>query len=151
MADPVREVTTQGLRTALLDVRIEMAAITHAVARSADLNDGDLSCLDIIHRERQISPTELARRTAIHAATMTGIIRRLEEHGWIERIAHPEDGRAVLLRMPRDRALRLAALYRDANRRVDAAGQSRSPQEREVVATYLRDVRAALHESFQAR
>ena len=57
----------------------------------------------------------------------------------------------VYKRQPRDRALRLAALYRDANRRVDAAGQSRSPQEREVVATYLRDVRAALHESFQAR
>lgn len=135
----------------MVDLRIEMFAFTHAVAQSIDLNDCDLTFLDIIHRSGQISPTELARRTATHAATVTGIVRRLERRGWIERLDHPDDRRAVLLRIPPDRDMRLAALYDDANRRVDAAGRDRSPEERAVVVTYLRDINRAMREAFEAQ
>ncbi|QQS02252.1 MAG: MarR family transcriptional regulator [Austwickia sp.] len=140
-----------ALRAALVDLRIELFAHTHAVAQAVDLNYCDLSCLDIIHRAGQISPSELARRTATHAATVTGIIRRLEERGWIERTAHPEDRRAVLLRLPADRAERLAALYRDADRRLDAVGRCRTGAEQAVVVGYLRDVSGALRDAFEAR
>lgn len=142
--------STQRLAAALLDLRIDFAATTHAVAQSVHLNDGDLTFLELIRRAGQISPTELSRCTATHAATVTGIVRRLEEHGWIERVAHPADRRAVLLRMPVDRAERLTALYQEATCRIDAAGRARTAQERAIVAAYLRDVSAALREAFEA-
>lgn len=147
----VRTASAGALRAALVDLRIELFAHTHALAQAIDLNYCDLSCLDIIQRAGEISPSELARRTATHAATMTGIIRRLEERGWIERAAHPEDGRAVLLRIPADRAQRLAALYRDADRRIDAVCRGHAPADRALVADYVRNVAGALHEAFVAR
>ena len=147
----VPSASTPQLWLALLDLRLELAAATHVMARSVDLNDCDLACLDIIHRSGPISPTELARRTATHAATMTGIIRRLEEGGWIERVAHPGDGRAVLLRVARERTDQLTELYADTSRRVAAVGRGRTPQERGVIAGYLRDVTCAVRETIEAR
>lgn len=139
------------LRTALVDLRIELFALTHAVAQSVDLSYCDLVCLDVIRRAGQISPSELGRRTATHAATMTGIVRRLEGRGWIERVAHPDDGRAVLLRLPEDRAERLDALYRDADRRISAVNRARTSAERAALAAYLGEINTAVHESFEAR
>ena len=93
----VRTASAGALRAALVDLRIELFAHTHALAQAIDLNSCDLSCLDIIQRAGEISPSELARRTATHAATMTGIIRRLEERGWIDVVGHRDTpGRPAL-------------------------------------------------------
>jgi DNA-binding MarR family transcriptional regulator len=41
--------------------------------------------------------TELAELEGLAQPTMTVLVRRLEERGWVSRAGHPEDGRVVLV------------------------------------------------------
>ncbi|GJM37248.1 MAG: transcriptional regulator [Acidimicrobiales bacterium] len=42
---------------------------------------------------------KIGDRLQVHAASVTNTIQRLEASGFVERVAHPDDGRAVLARM----------------------------------------------------
>lgn len=42
---------------------------------------------------------ELSRALLVTAGNVTGIVARLEARGLLERVAHPTDGRAVILRL----------------------------------------------------
>ena len=66
-----------------------------AVGSALGIKDADLTVLDVLHREGPLTPTELARRTRTHLATMTGVLRRLERGGWVERRPDAADRRSV--------------------------------------------------------
>lgn len=66
-----------------------------AVGSALGIKDADLAVLDVLHREGPLTPTELARRTRTHLATMTGVLRRLEVGGWVERRPDATDRRSV--------------------------------------------------------
>jgi DNA-binding MarR family transcriptional regulator len=42
---------------------------------------------------------KIGDRLQVHAASVTNTIQRLEEGGFVERVAHPADGRAILARI----------------------------------------------------
>lgn len=127
-----------ALRGALRDLRIELAINTTTVAALAGLHDSDLAVLDIVAREGTGSPTDLARRTGIHPATMTGVLARLEKAGWITRRPDTADGRRVELEAPG--FARLTELYRDANRRLDQIAAELTDEQADVIIAYLRAV-----------
>ncbi len=126
------------LRTAVRDRRIELAINTATVAGLVGLKESDLAVLDIVAREGTQSPTALARRTGIHPATMTGVLARLEEAGWITRRPHAADGRRVEIEAPG--FARLTDIYRDANRRLDEIAARLTREEADIVLSYLRAV-----------
>jgi DNA-binding MarR family transcriptional regulator len=132
-----------SLRTALRDLRIELTINTYRVASIASLNYSDLAVLDILTRQGSTSPTALARRTGIHAATMTGVLSRLEQAGWI--IRHPDaaDRRAVQIE-PAGLA-RLSDVYRDGNSRLDDIAAGLTAEQAAVVLSYLQAVIDAVH------
>src|SRR6201989_3393361 len=72
----------------------ELAVLNHRVGKRVELKDLDLDCLDVISRDGPISPSALADRVGVHLATMTGILNRLEEGGWITRDRSASDRRA---------------------------------------------------------
>lgn len=47
------------------------------------------------------TPGDLARTLKLHPGTVTGILRRLEVRGVVQRAADPRDGRRVLFRLTR--------------------------------------------------
>jgi DNA-binding MarR family transcriptional regulator len=51
----------------------------------------------LIAREPGIGPGKLAGLLQIHPSTLTGILRRLEEHGYIRRYSDARDARRTLL------------------------------------------------------
>lgn len=58
----------------------------------------------VVGRLPDISAGELAEVLRVHPSTLTGVLRRLEERGAVERHAPPEDHRRALLRLtPRGR------------------------------------------------
>ena len=87
----------------LRDLRIELAVLNHRVGTRIRLRDLDFDCLDVIARHGPISPSALAGRLGVHLATMTGVLNRLEQGGWVTRDRVPGDRRAVVLTSPADR------------------------------------------------
>jgi len=134
--------TATELRTALRDLRIELSIHTSRVASVARLNDSDLAVLDLLARDGTQSPTALARRTGIHAATMTGVLARLEKAGWIVRRPDAADGRRVQIESAG--FARLTAIYRDGNRRLDEIDAGLTAAQAGTVLDYVRTVTNAV-------
>jgi DNA-binding MarR family transcriptional regulator len=49
-----------------------------------------------------ITPTELARRSGTKPTTLSDVIRRFEERGWIVKTPNPHDGRSYLISLTRE-------------------------------------------------
>jgi DNA-binding MarR family transcriptional regulator len=134
-ADPVRDVLD-----ALLELRLELSLLNHRIAAEAGLNDADLDCLEVISRQGPTSPARLTRRLRIHPATMTGILARLVDSGWIERTADPGDRRASVLTIAGQRDAQLRERYAAPRQAVAEAISARSPGDAAVVAAMLNDL-----------
>lgn len=58
-----------------------------------------ISALGTVERHGPITPGELAEREKVKPPSMTKILATLESEGYIERTAHPSDGRQSLIRV----------------------------------------------------
>jgi DNA-binding MarR family transcriptional regulator len=99
------------IKESLRDLGRQLTLLDHSVGLRLNLKPADLKCLDIISQDGPLSPSILARRAALHPATMTGILDRLERGGWIERDRDPADRRGVVVRAARGRGAEVLRLY----------------------------------------
>jgi DNA-binding MarR family transcriptional regulator len=77
----------------------------------ADLTLPQFDVLAQLHRHPGgLLPSELTRALLVTAGNVTGIVRRLEEQGLVERSPVPDDRRAVLLRLTDHGRTRMEAL-----------------------------------------
>src|SRR5436305_14080448 len=109
--DSARRRLTASIKQSLRALSIQLSLLNHQVGARAGLNDVDLDCLDLVNRYGPLSTSALAERAALHPATMTGIIDRLERGWWVARERRPSDRRAVLVRALPDRHAALDRLY----------------------------------------
>ena len=110
-----RSVRAQTLQRGLQDLRIELSIFTDKIAQAAGLNPRDLDVLDVVVHDGGLNPKQLAARTGIHPATLTGELTRLFEEGWVTRTGDPIDGRSVLIQLEPTRVAQLELLYAPAN------------------------------------
>ncbi|WP_326557783.1 MarR family transcriptional regulator [Micromonospora sp. NBC_01796] len=129
---------TTGIKDSLRELGIQLSLLNHQVSAHLELRDVDFDCLDLINRHGPLSPTALARRTGLHAATMTGILDRLERGGWVTRERDPADRRAVRVRALRDRNAELIRLYAGMNGSMDEICAGYTPEQLELLADFLR-------------
>ncbi len=108
---PDRGRLNRAIKDALRDLGAELGRLNQNVGGRVDLKTTDLACLDVIARYGPLSPSALARRAALHPATVTGILDRLERDGWIVRERDPSDRRGVVIRAQRGRGVELLRLY----------------------------------------
>jgi DNA-binding MarR family transcriptional regulator len=125
-------------KQSLRELRIELSVLNHRVGSRSEIKDVDFDCLDVITRHGPISPTTLARRIGVHAATMTGILDRLERGGWIARDRDQRDRRAVLVRGVPGKQRDLIQLYGGMNSSLDEILDSYSDDQIDLVADFLR-------------
>jgi DNA-binding MarR family transcriptional regulator len=131
-------------RIAIQDLYIELLAFNRSNGRRLGLSDSDLAALDIVHRAGGITPTELARRTHTHPATMTGILKRLEKGGWTTRTRPDVDRRAVVIAVQPDREEQIQASYALADAAIDSLNQATSPAVLAAVEAYALSMAAAI-------
>ncbi|MEV7346118.1 MarR family transcriptional regulator [Streptomyces sp. NPDC093544] len=124
----------QGLR----ELGAELTLLNRQVSTRLGLKDIDLDCLDLINTHGPLSPTALARRAGLHAATTTGVLDRLERAGWVARDRDPADRRASLVRALRDRNGELLELFAGMNSSVDQICADYDDAELERLAGFLR-------------
>ncbi|HLF79694.1 MAG TPA: MarR family transcriptional regulator [Dehalococcoidia bacterium] len=71
------------------------------IAARLGLNPTDRKCLDIIIRGEKVNepvtPGQLARETHLTTGAVTGILDRLEQAGFVQRLHDPEDRRRVII------------------------------------------------------
>ncbi len=63
-----------------------------------EINPAQGRILFVLWKEDDIPISELARRTALEKSTLTSMLDRLEESGFVERVRSTEDRRTILLR-----------------------------------------------------
>lgn len=136
-----------AVKSAMRELNVQMSLYNRRVGARADLKDVELDCLDLIARHGPLSPSALAKRTGLHPATLTGILDRLENAGWITRERDPEDRRAVLLRDAKTRSAELFGHFAGMNARLDALADGYDEAQLELLADFIRRVTAAGEEA----
>ena len=63
------------------------------------LNATDLNCLHIVALTGHMAAGVLARQTGLSTASITGVLDRLEEGGFIRRVRDPHDRRRVIVEL----------------------------------------------------
>jgi DNA-binding MarR family transcriptional regulator len=119
------------------DLRVAIALAgrrLRAERASEDVSDGQYSVLMLLDREGPLTPRDLALAEHVQPPSMTRTVNALAEAGLVDREAHPDDGRQVLVRL----TAAGAAEVRETRRRRDAwlARQlaALEPRERAVLA-----------------
>jgi DNA-binding MarR family transcriptional regulator len=144
LSGPRRALAT-GVRDRLRSVRGELAALNHLVGSRLKVRDSDLDCLDLLARLGPVGPSELARRSGVHPATMTGILDRLQRAEWVVRERDPAaaDRRGVVVRIRPERMGQVLRLYSGMISAVDGICAEYSADELELIDGFLERVAAA--------
>ena len=83
-----------------------MQLMGQAAADRIGINATDLNCLNLLSFSGQMTAGQLARATGLTTASITGVIDRLEEAGFVVRERDVADRRRVLVRLVTERAIR---------------------------------------------
>jgi len=86
-----------------------MQLMGQAAADRIGINATDLNCLNILSFSGHMTAGELARATGLTTASITGVIDRLEEAGYVSRERDPRDRRRVVVTLSLDQAMRNVA------------------------------------------
>jgi DNA-binding MarR family transcriptional regulator len=130
-----RLVTT--VKDAVRNLRTELALLNRRVTGRLQLRDGDLDLLEVIARHGPMGPSTLARHTALHPATMTGVLDRLEKSGWVTRERDPQDRRSLVLQVRGERVREILTLYSGMNKALDDLCAHYTDEELRVIADFL--------------
>ena len=93
-----RAATEATLDRALREVSAQTVLFSHAVADRAGISSTDLETLDILARNGSMTAGRLAELTGLTTGAITGLVDRLERHGYARREPHPTDRRSVIVR-----------------------------------------------------
>jgi DNA-binding MarR family transcriptional regulator len=83
-----------------------MQLITQAAADRIGINGTDLNCLNILALTGAMTAGELAKATGLTTASITGVLDRLEESGFVRRERDAADRRRVIIQLDFGRSLR---------------------------------------------
>src|SRR6516164_1447988 len=86
-----------------------MQLMGQAAADRIGINSTDLNCLNILSFSGHMTAGELAKATGLTTASITGVIDRLEEAGFVRRERDPHDRRRVVVRLSLDKAVKEVA------------------------------------------
>lgn len=88
---------TSAIGSALADLQAAYDDRDRAMAEALGINRTDLRCLDLIVRGGPRTAAELAARMHLTRGSMTTLIDRLEDAGYVERQNDPQHGRRKLI------------------------------------------------------
>src|SRR5215469_17718922 len=86
-----------------------MQLMGQAAADRIGINATDLNCLNLLSFSGQMTAGQLARATGLTTASITAVIDRLEEAGFVRRERDAADRRRVVVRLVTERAVREVA------------------------------------------
>ncbi len=103
--------------------------------------------LDLLEREGPLTAGELASRTGLAPASVTGLIDRLVRKGFVHRAAHAEDRRRVNVQIDPTHVTRFAELFSDIATRFGELYAGYTDEELELILDYVRKATMILSEA----
>jgi DNA-binding MarR family transcriptional regulator len=112
----------------------------HAVSAKVGLGASDSQFMTLLQTYGPLTPRQLAEHTGLTSGTITGVIDRLESHGFVTREPDPADRRKVVV-TPSVQAIqdKLVPLYAEQGQSMQAVLASRSVAELRVISDFLAD------------
>ncbi len=132
------------LMTALGQLREAEQRLSEVSRRYMRLNETDMRALHYLivcaHQSMIATPGGISQHLHISSASTTKLLDRLERGGHIVRAAHPTDRRALAISItPETHRAAMETVGRQQSKRFYAAARL-TPQERDVVIRFLRDM-----------
>ena len=118
----------------------EVVLYNHAVSAKVGLGASDSQFMTLLQTYGPLTPRQLAEHTGLTSGTITGVIDRLESHGFVTREPDPADRRKVVV-TPSVQAIqdKLVPLYAEQGERMQSVLASRSVAELRVISDFLAD------------
>jgi DNA-binding MarR family transcriptional regulator len=118
----------------------EAVLYNHAVSAKVGLGSSDSQFMTLLQTYGPLTPRQLAERTGLTSGTVTGVIDRLESHGFVTRQADPADRRKVVV-TPSLEAIqdKLVPLYAEQGERMHGVLATRSVEELRTISEFLKD------------
>jgi DNA-binding HxlR family transcriptional regulator len=98
-ASPERQRLEGEFLLALRRAGSTMQLLGQVSAERIGINVTDLNCLNIVALTGSLAAGELARQTGLTTASITGVLDRLEEGGFVRRERDPHDRRRVMVKL----------------------------------------------------
>jgi DNA-binding MarR family transcriptional regulator len=111
--DPERDAALQRVMTAARDLGLTTITLNSAVAKAMEIHPTDawiLSYLQSLPPETPLTPSDLARVTGLTTGAITGVIDRIEEHGYVRRERDRRDRRKVII-VPTEESVKVASVF----------------------------------------
>ena len=112
----------------------------HAVSAKVGLGASDSQFMTLLQTYGPLTPRQLAEYTGLTSGTITGVIDRLESHGFVTREPDPGDRRKVVV-TPSLEAIqdKLVPLYAEQGSRMQDVLATRSLAELRTISAFLAD------------
>ncbi|ONI78723.1 MarR family transcriptional regulator [Actinosynnema sp. ALI-1.44] len=125
------------------DMAREMSGLTvlfHSrIAEQMGVSATDYKCLDIAMRvDEPLTAGQIAKMSGLSTGAVTGVIDRLEKHGFVRRVRDPHDRRKVLVEVTKVDHAKFAHLFAGALDHMKEVLSRFSPEERELIERFQR-------------
>jgi DNA-binding MarR family transcriptional regulator len=111
------------------------------VAEQMGLSGTDHKCLElVIQAEQPLTAGRIAQLSGLSTGAVTGVIDRLERHGFVRRVRDPHDRRKVLVAVADFDEARYAHLFDDVVALTERVLARFTPDEWDVIERYNRAV-----------
>jgi DNA-binding MarR family transcriptional regulator len=117
----------------------DATVLFHAsIASLLDLHATDYKVLGILERSGSLSAGEIARESGLATASVTNLIDRLEQKGFVRRVTDPTDRRRVMVEAIADRLSGARSLFASTRRSLAELYDRYSDRDLSVIADFLR-------------
>jgi DNA-binding MarR family transcriptional regulator len=111
------------------------------LAELQGLSATEEKALDLLEGFGPLTAGELAKRSGLAPASVTGLINRLERKGFARRIAHPSDRRSILVEIDAERVYAgMVPLFADWVRSLGELYDGYTDQQLELILHFLTEV-----------
>ena len=132
---------------AALDLSMAKVEFHTAVAECLGLGATEEKAVDILQGHGPLTAGDLAVRTGLAPATVTALIDKLEDKGFVHRRPHPDDGRRVLVVPEPAMAKRMAPLYVEFVKLTNQFLDRFTEDELDLIAEVLTEASVRQHEA----
>ena len=124
----------------MIQMIAQVVLFNHAANASMGLGASDSQFLTLLQMRGSMTPGQLAAATGLTSGTVTGVIDRLEKAKLVRRERDGSDRRKVLVVPMRDAVERLAPVYAGQGAMLQRVLGRRTPDELEVITSFLGDL-----------
>jgi DNA-binding MarR family transcriptional regulator len=118
-----------------------------ALAARQGLSATEEKALDLLDRFGPLTGRQLAKRSGLAPATVTGLVDRLEAKGFARRRANPRDGRSILIETVPGRLDELGPLFSDWVQALEELSSHYSDAELAAIISFLTEAASRQREA----